>query len=775
MPDAPQEPNTPTNFRGIDPGELLARGMQSVKMSSAGAHGWTPPSLEEAARLFQNYEVLGLLGYGGMGAVYRARQTSLDRLVAIKLLPLEVSVDQSFADRFKREARAMAKLNHPNIVAVHDFGQTGEGHLFFVMEFVDGSTLHQLIRGPGISPPDTLQILAQVCDALAYAHGEGVVHRDIKPANVLVDARGRAKVADFGLARLTAPGAEAWGTTMTGTILGTPDYMAPEQKRGMNVDLRADIYSLGVMLYEMLVGEVPQGAFDPPSLRAGVDKRLDQVVTRALAPQPEKRYQTTGEFKIAVEAIRPAVIKAELKKPAKTKPKPSAPIAPPIRDDEATIAAPDAAEHKRRTKAPQHLTLWLPFAATVLVLGGIGWVISKKSAPPFAAISKVEGVKLDGGSQPGTITTTNPPPPPAPGGLPAPEPGFRRIFDGHSLAGWRAYALAAAPVWTVGSGELSATEPSCLMTQEEFDDFELRLEWKVSASGNGGIFFRATAGDSGSLPISAPEFQLLYPGPPAINSVGSLFSVEAPTADVSLPAGQWNTARLIARGGKCEHWINDTLVLSYDLKGEAWIAKWKASKFGSNPQFAQAAKGAIGLQSWGGEVTYRNIRIRPFAAGEVPVAVPAPGPVAEPGKPLTFGGHRYQFVPGTERWLNAQAKAVGMGGHLATITSAAENAWIRDTFSALLPRDGTGFWLGGFQSTDSSAWEWQTGEAATFFSWGKGEPRRRISGPESEPPYYLLMYRSAKNGGDPRWHDLSQSERGWESQVLGFLVEWDKP
>ena len=766
MPDAPQEPNTPTNFRGIDPGELLARGMQSVKMSSAGAHGWTPPSLDEAARLFQNYEVLGLLGYGGMGAVYQARQTSLDRLVAIKLLPLEVSVDQSFADRFKREARAMAKLNHPNIVAVHDFGQTSEGPLFFVMEFVDGSTLHQLIRGPGISPPDTLQLLAQVCDALAYAHGEGVVHRDIKPANVLVDGRGRAKVADFGLARLTAPGAEIWGTTMTGTILGTPDYMAPEQKRGMNVDQRADIYSLGVMLYEMLVGEVPQGAFDPVSLRAGVDKRLDQVVTRALSPQPEKRYQNTGEFKTAVEAIRPAVLKAELKKPARTKPKTNAPVAPPIRDDEATLAAKSV--HRRK---PPHRTLWLPVAATALVLSGIGWVISKKTAPPAPEIAREEGVKPGAGTTPGTGTPTRPPLPPAAGGLPASEAGFRLLFDGQTLAGWRTYAAAPSPVWTVGNGELSATERSCLMTQEEFDDFELRLEWKVSADGNGGIFFRATPGEAGLLPLSAPEFQLQYPSPPNPTSAGSLFAVEAPTADASRPAGQWNSARLITRGGKCEHWINDKLVLSYDLKDDGWIAKWKASKFGGNPRFAQAAKGAIGIQSWGGEVAYRNIRIRPLAAGAAPAAVP----LAEPGKPLIFGGHRYQFVPGAERWLNAQARAVGMGGHLATITSAAENAWIRDTFGALIPRDGTGFWLGGFQSTESSAWEWQTGEAATFFSWGKGEPQRRVSGPGSEPPFYLLMFRSAKNGGDLRWHDLSLSEPGWERQVMGYLVEWDKP
>ena len=272
--NTPADPSLPTSFGGIDPSEMLARGMQSAKISG-GAHGWTPPTPEEVGSLFPNYEILSMLGRGGMGAVYRARQTELDRLVAIKLLPLEISVDKDFADRFRREARAMAKLNHPNIIAVHDFGQTSEGHLFFAMEFVEGANLHDIIHGPGLDAQQTLLIAGQVCIALAYAHGKGVVHRDIKPANVMVDTDGQVKVADFGLARLTDPTAETYGTTATGTVMGTPDYMAPEQKRGMNVDHRADIYSLGVMLYEMLCRETPRGAFDLPSARTGCDPRLD--------------------------------------------------------------------------------------------------------------------------------------------------------------------------------------------------------------------------------------------------------------------------------------------------------------------------------------------------------------------------------------------------------------------------------------------------------------------------------------------------------------------
>ena len=274
----------PSILGGMSPDELFARGMQSVRMTGGGSlQSWEPPSIAEAARLFPNYQVTEMIGRGGMGVVYKGKQTSLDRVVAIKLLPLEVSIDRDFGERFVREARTMAKMNHPNIVSVFDFGHTTEGHLYFVMEFVEGTTLHHLIKAVGLKPVQSLELIVNVCEALQYAHSEGVIHRDIKPANILVDTKGRVKVTDFGLARMdTAKTPDQWGQTMTGMVLGTPDYMSPEQKKGIRVDHRADIYSLGVMLYEMLCGEIPAGVFDPPSQRVEVDERIDQVVIRAM-------------------------------------------------------------------------------------------------------------------------------------------------------------------------------------------------------------------------------------------------------------------------------------------------------------------------------------------------------------------------------------------------------------------------------------------------------------------------------------------------------------
>src|SRR5262249_28783048 len=160
---------------------------------------WEPPTTGEAARLFPNYEILDLIGRGGMGAVYKAKQLALDRIVGIKLVPLEGSGGRGFSERFKREARAMARMKHPEIRSGFDFGTTSEGHLFFVMEFVEGTTLHHIIKTTGLKPTQALEIIVGVCEALHYAHAEHVVHRDIKPANVLVDVRGRVKVTDFGL------------------------------------------------------------------------------------------------------------------------------------------------------------------------------------------------------------------------------------------------------------------------------------------------------------------------------------------------------------------------------------------------------------------------------------------------------------------------------------------------------------------------------------------------------------------------------------------------
>ena len=272
-------------------------------------------SEEQDAPAFPNLEIVEMIGQGGMGVVYKARQKNLDRLVALKVLSPHLSEDPEFVERFTREAKALAQLNHPNIVAIHDSG-IHDRVPYLVMEFIDGSPLRSVLASGKLTPERALEVIPQVCDALQYAHSHGVVHRDIKPENILIDRQGRVKIADFGLAKLSV---EQSRLTQSGFVMGTPRYMAPEQfEPAGRVDHRADIYSLGVVFYEMLTGEVPMGRFKPPSAKAEVDQRLDPVVLKSLEREPEDRYQSASEVKDQVAGLKtPAP--PERRKPAEDK------------------------------------------------------------------------------------------------------------------------------------------------------------------------------------------------------------------------------------------------------------------------------------------------------------------------------------------------------------------------------------------------------------------------------------------------------------------------
>ncbi|MGV3661696.1 MAG: protein kinase domain-containing protein [Prosthecobacter sp.] len=353
---------------------------------------WQPPSPEHLTELLPQYDVTRLIGRGGMGAVYAGTQLSLGREVAIKLLPAALGCDPVFKARFEREAKTLAKLKHPSIVTVYDIGETTDGHLFFCMELVRGTDLQHLIQQRSLTVGQTLRLVVEVCDALHYAHRRGVIHRDIKPANILVSQDGRVKLADFGLSR---PLTHLGGLTASNMVMGTPDYMAPEQWVG-NADHRSDIYALGVMLYEMLTGTRPRGVFDPPSVKSGVDQRVDEVVGRALQSAPEERYQDAGELRDAVRRISTTHMARAAALPAQTAPSPTVKAAPPrqgTRPPAPGRTTPAAAVMPPRLEQPQprRSDMWW-WAATVVILGGLAWGGSwflrqstAKSAPAFSS------------------------------------------------------------------------------------------------------------------------------------------------------------------------------------------------------------------------------------------------------------------------------------------------------------------------------------------------------------------------------------------------------
>lgn len=472
-----------TRFVAPTPAQQRATSDASKPRPTGQGGDWHPPSPWDLSKLLPQYEIDSMIGRGGMGAVYRGKQTSLDRSVAIKLLPSEMAADEEFVGRFQREARTLAKLQHPGIVAVYDFGQTTEGHLYFVMEYVDGVDLACVIYGDGMNPLQALDLCSQICDALQYAHEMGVMHRDIKPANVLLTKSGKAKLADFGLARPMVEDHGA-GFTRTNTVMGTPDYMAPEQLLGL-ADHRADLYAVGVMLYEMLTKQKPRGAWEPPSRKVPVDAQLDQVVIKALQYEREKRYQNATEMKTAVDVIK---VRTESGKQQ--------------------LHVPDPAP-STNTAQPKHRTSWTPLvAAVVLLAGGIGGFMTWQKMQPPPSLPPL-------------------PEPPKPEGVPASmarnfvtkKGGIIMVFD------------AETQTW--------ASEPKAFDAARDGDGDEWAGQITGNEQANGTIpkHYRFEVGEDGEVKVvpGAPKFLVAFPASAVAPAAGKPGSIASPINGKPVP------------------------------------------------------------------------------------------------------------------------------------------------------------------------------------------------------------------------------------------------
>lgn len=287
---------------------------------------------------FGHCVIRSVLGQGGMACVYRGFQMNLDRDVAIKVLPAHYAADVDFVQRFKNEARAMAKLSHPNIVTVHDAGKE-MGRLYIVMAYISKGTLKDRIGRP-MDPWDVAHFVREVASALSYAHERGIVHRDVKPANVLIDDDGHAVLSDFGIVKMLASSS---GVTRRGAGVGTPEYMSPEQCRGDYVDARADIYALGVMIYEMLTGHTPFEADNytalahahiyepvppPTRLNPRISPAVQAVIMKALAKAPSDRFQNATDLALALEQAVAAQMPMAPQPPAQARQRLTAPPQP---------------------------------------------------------------------------------------------------------------------------------------------------------------------------------------------------------------------------------------------------------------------------------------------------------------------------------------------------------------------------------------------------------------------------------------------------------------
>src|SRR5215207_7571396 len=282
----------------------------------------------QPGQMLGNYRIISQVGQGGMATVYKAYQPSMDHHVAVKVLPSQLAESKEFVARFQQEARTIARLEHPHILPVFDYGES-DGTAYFVMRYLEAGTLKdRMVAGRPLPLDEIDRIFTQLTDALSYAHSHGVIHRDLKPANALVDSDGNLFLTDFGIAKILEEASPR--LTQTDAIMGTPAYISPEQAQGQPVDQRSDIYSLGIILYEMVTGRVPFMADTPlaiifkhvsdplplpSSIKPDIPASIEQVILKALAKDPKDRFSTAAEFaatwKRALEAKEPAWRKAE--------------------------------------------------------------------------------------------------------------------------------------------------------------------------------------------------------------------------------------------------------------------------------------------------------------------------------------------------------------------------------------------------------------------------------------------------------------------------------
>ncbi|MDB6004632.1 MAG: pknB 20 [Prosthecobacter sp.] len=748
MSDDPSVPQpTPTNYQRTTGGSHLR---------------WQPPTAERLQEMLPAYEILSILGQGGMGAVYKGRQKSLDRIVAIKILPPEAGEDDmQFVERFKNEARTMAKMNHPAIVHVYDFGETTEGQLYIVMEYIDGTDVAKMIQSQGKLPEDyALSITAHVCDALGYAHTHGVVHRDIKPANILINMEGQVKVADFGLAKATDP--KELGLTKTNMAMGTPDFVSPEALMpGVPLDGRADLYAVGVMLYNMLTGSIPRGAFRMPSSTLQTDARFDKIIGKAMEMDRENRYQTALDLRRDLDVIltTPAAKSGGQTLPAQQaappqKPMGKSPSAPQQRPAAAGKPGSAALAAGKQSAAPaispakkSSAGVIYGVAAALVVIAGAAFMFAggqKKPAasPQTVAEKKPEQSKKPEPKKPEPKRTESRPAPSTPKPAPAPTAvaaGKEKWVDG--LAQW-----------------FGGTK-----THEDF-----------VRENNGGARIGGTARSLQPIPTSAPEFRdqvvrMRWHGADLKADLKLYVRHSKGTSGYGAGVraskkGGWEV-RLTGPKGWSEVLGNRDWPLPSDFKFDAIHTMelrvvgelLTASMDGKKIAEARDSQLTAGLPAFSGHdavlESFEYANLDPD--GSPPVAASS----TKPGDVLTFGGHRYQFFKGPFSKDEPSEKAKSLGGHLVTITSAAEQAWIETTFGELIggpTKKGLCRTAGGKANTDSPFWT--NGEPWSYTNWETGSPTQHNS------DGFVFL---ARQGDKCPWRN-----KYW-SMECSTIVEWD--
>jgi hypothetical protein len=511
------------------------------------------------------YRVVAPLGAGGMASVYKAYQPGVDRYVALKILPQHLASDPQFVARFQSEATIIANLQHPHILPVFDFG-AAEGYTYLVMPLIASGTLAQSLRGQPLPFDQIRHIIAQVGDALDYAHSRGIVHRDVKPSNVLLDPRGNCLLADFGIAKIVAG---AVPLTITGSILGTPAYMSPEQSLGTKIDTRSDIYALGVVLYELATGRVPFTAetpmgvvlkqihapLPPPrTLNPALPERLERTILKALAKNPDDRFQTAADL---VRAVNATAWDRPLPEAHAGGPNALASETQPFAATGETVAAPTHDVGKPPPTRPRTGSSWVlvgGISALLLALVGLGGTVLRMSARQGTSVATGSAVATAARATEATRLAVRPTPETqaTPSPLPTAEPTW--IAIGGTWTG---------PADGAVHGETDVVD-ALYMYSDTYSDFTFAAEVQA-VDREASLAFRMQDAQNGYLVIIVPSNAIgANPGIYLAKRVRGEHSFLASTQQGLPTAGQWVRVAVQTAGANIQVSVNDALIFDVD-------------------------------------------------------------------------------------------------------------------------------------------------------------------------------------------------------------------
>lgn len=693
----------------------------------------TAPSIKELAPLFPAYEIEGFIAQGGMGAVYKARQKSLDRPVAIKILPRELGGDPVFRLSFEAEAKAMARLNHPNLVGVYDFGEA-DGMLFIIMEYVQGNSLHRSCHGKEIDPAQAGEIVSAISRGLAHAHEHGILHRDIKPGNILIDSKAMPKIGDFGLA---FPMGEQAGPEEA--IYGTPGYTAPEIYLKETASPRSDLYSVGVLLAELLTGTVPaeNQRPDPPSQSCGCSPEFDAIVARATQANPELRFADANELAEALDkAVEAAANNSGSANRLIMAPPPSVVPA----SGGAPVPSTGAVTPQKKSPA---LPLGIGLGAAAMVIAAIAIQANSGGEPEGQKETPEVAVPEDRGDEATRAEAK-----------PVADPGAAAIFAG-------------------GGEETTAPdEPETEVERESPLESLAALKGKLAA-GERDEFPVGTEerGDSYFLLVDkalswgeARRFAEEHGAHLAVFAVPSdrLWFRETFSPEESL----WIGAGIAAR----EKW--------QWLDGSRWLPIDTPPNLGAGQRYMTLSEsGQLGPAAAGQAhhfaIQWRRDSENPATIGaelrRTAASIDSAGidmatyPVGTRSYPQA--GSHFFAVRKALSWDAARKLAQAAKGYLAVSSSAEEGDWILDQFSrASAPDAPAMMWIGGYRVKPGTPWSWLTREAWTNSSW-------LIEPGADDPAIKTVCLRIGEARESSGW----VASTGEDGYAQGMLVEWSQP